>query len=100
MGKATKRQAGKKQIRKLSPHQNAKVLSVLMAVAVVPFMVPTFAVSLLFMPPGGRPDFPAYYFAVIPLLDLVVGYLTVFFGCWLYNLSFRWLGGVEFEFRK
>jgi hypothetical protein len=90
------------QIARFSPHQNAKVFAVLMALASLLFAVPMFFV-FLYMPPGldarGNPldQPPAAVAFLFPLIYLVMGYVMVAFGCWLYNFMFKYLGGIEYE---
>ena len=90
------------QVSRLSPHQNGKVFGVLMAIATLIFAVPMFFM-LLYMPVGvdaqGNPIEapPAWLVILFPLLYLVMGYVMVAIGCWLYNLMFRYIGGIEFE---
>jgi hypothetical protein len=93
------------QISHLSPHQNAKVFAVLMALASLLFAVPMFFV-FLYMPPGidarGNPVNlpPAAIAFLFPLMYLVMGYVMVVVGCWFYNFMFRYLGGIEYEARE
>lgn len=90
------------QIARLSPHQNAKVFAVLMALASLIFAVPMF-IAFLYIPPGidaaGNPinPPPAVIVLLFPLLYLVMGYVMVAVGCWFYNFMFKYLGGVEYE---
>lgn len=92
------------RITRFSPHQNAKVFAVLMALGSLSFAVPVFFV-FLYMPPGvdarGNPvnPPPAAAALLFPVLYLVMGYMTVAVGCWLYNFMFRYLGGIEYETR-
>lgn len=93
------------QISRLSPHQNGKVFGVLMGIATLVFSVPMFFV-LLNMPPGmdmhgnpvGAP--PGWLAIFFPVAYLVMGYIMVVLGCALYNLMFRFIGGIEFETRE
>ena len=93
------------QVARLSPHQNAKVFAVLMAIATLVFAVPMFFV-FLYMPPGvdarGNPINapPAWVVLLFPLFYLVVGYTMVAIGCWFYNVMFKLIGGIEYETRE
>ena len=44
--------------------------------------------------------FPYVVFFFMPLFYLIFTYLFVAFGCWLYNICFRFLGGFEIEFQE
>ena len=89
----------KQQIARLSPHQNGKVIAVLMAVISLIFVLPVFLVFSLapmvdahgnkFAPPG-------FVFLLFPLMYLVVGYVSVTIGCVVYNAVFKHVGGIEF----
>lgn len=93
------------QIARLSPHQNAKVFGVLMALASLLFAVPMFFV-LLYVSPGVDAHGnlivppPAFVVLLFPLMYFVVGYVMVALGCWFYNIMFRFLGGIEYETRE
>jgi hypothetical protein len=96
----------KMQIARFSPHQNAKVVAVLMALSSLLFVVPTFIVFLL-MPPTGLDSHgnpvdtpPAAMMLLFPFIYLVMTYVVVVVGCWLYNLLFKYLGGIEYEARE
>lgn len=94
----------KVQISRFTPHQNAKIFSILMAVTSLLFMVPMFIV-LSVIPPGvdaqGNPmqPPPAFLAFVFPVAYLVMGYIMVVIGCWLYNLVAKYVGGIEYEAR-
>lgn len=92
----------KKQIKRLSPHQNAKVFSILMAVAVIPFLIPMFLMVIFGPQPvdaQGNPidGFPRFIFILFPLFYLVFGYISVAIGCAIYNFLAKRIGGFEFE---
>lgn len=93
------------QIARFSPHQNAKVLAVLMAVGSLFFAVPMF-IAFSFMPSGvdarGNPVAPPSPFLTLlfPLFYLVVGYVMVAIACWLYNFIAQYVGGIEYEVRE
>lgn len=83
------------QIVRLSPHQNAKVFAVLMAVCSLVFVVPMFLLFSAYAPVGERP--PMTMMLVMPLFYLVLMYVTVLVGCAIYNLLYRLVGGIEFD---
>ena len=91
----------KKQIKRFSPHQNAKVFAVLMAVGCLPMFLPMMAISFFAMPAedaqGNAVNFPYMIFLVFPFLYLVFGYISIVIGCWLYNIFFKVIGGIECE---
>lgn len=92
----------KTQISRLSPHQNGKVFGVLTALVSLLFVVPM-AVMFSFTPAGvdahGDPvsQPSALFFLLFPLAYLVMGYIMTAVGCALYNLMFRYIGGIEYE---
>ena len=92
------------QISRFSPHQNAKVIAILMALSSLAFVVPMF-IAFSFIAPGvdarGNPmePPPAFLALVFPILYLIMGYIMVAIGCWLYNLIVRYVGGIEYEVR-
>lgn len=94
----------KVQISRLSPHQNAKVFGVLMALGSLLFVVPM-ALMFSFIPPGvdshGNPITPppAAIFLIFPIAYLVLGYIMTAVGCALYNFMFKYIGGIEYELR-
>lgn len=85
----------KQQIARFSPHQNAKVAAVLMAVTSLLFIVPFVLVFSFVLPAQGRP--PLLMFLIMPVMYLVIGYIAVALSCLIYNLLARYTGGIEFE---
>ncbi|ARM85752.1 hypothetical protein [Marinobacter salarius] len=90
----------KKQIKRLSPHQNGKVFGVLMAVATLPIFLPMILMMNLagpsVGPDGNTVGFPTFVFFIFPLLYLIFGYISVVIGCFFYNILNRFIGGFEF----
>ena len=87
----------KKQIQRLSPHQNGKVFGVLMALSSLVFLIPmTLAFSLMPMQNSHNGP-PMFIFLLFPILYLVMGYVMVAVGCIIYNFAFKYLGGIEYE---
>ena len=93
----------KRQIRRLSAHQNGKVFGILSAVASLFFFVPMFVIMLFAAPTvnqhGSPVAFSPFPFILFPVLYLVFGYAMTAVGCILYNLLFRYIGGIEYEAR-
>jgi hypothetical protein len=90
----------KKQIKRVSPHQNAKVFAILMAVSSLFFVVPMLAGTYFAAPPVDQQNnsmFQKYFFTAFPLLYLIFGYLTTLIGCTIYNYMFKFIGGFEYE---
>jgi len=86
----------KQQVSRLSPHQNGKVFGVLMAVSSLVVIVPFFLIFSATVPAGvGGP--PAFMILIMPIMYLVVGYLSVAIGCAVYNFMFKYIGGIEYE---
>lgn len=88
----------KQQISRLSPHQNGKVFSILMAVGSLVFMVPFMLFAFASAPANARP--PLLFLLGMPVLYLVMGYVSVAIGCAVYNGLYRHIGGIEFEARS
>jgi hypothetical protein len=91
----------KKQISRLSPHQNGKVFGVLMAITSLVFVVPM-SIAMFFAAPAvdqhGNPvNFPKFIFLIFPILYLVVGYVGTAIWSAIYNLLFKYIGGFEFN---
>lgn len=85
----------KHQIARFSPHQNAKVFAVLMAVGSLVFLVPFMLLTIGMAPQGAAP--PWAFVIALPLIYLVFGYLSVALACWIYNVMYPHIGGIEFE---
>ena len=85
----------KNQIERFSPHQNGKVVAVLMALTSLVFVIPFMLLASLASPRGAGP--PMVFVVLLPLFYLVLGYLSVAAGCWFYNLMYKYVGGIEFE---
>ena len=91
----------KVQIRRLSPHQNGKVVAVLMGVVSLPLFV-LMALLMWFGGPqvsqhGTALAFPIFMFVVLPFFYLIFAYITVAIVCAIYNFLFNFIGGFEFD---
>jgi hypothetical protein len=92
----------KKQIKRLSPHQNGKVFGVLMGLSSLVFVIPMFiGASLMPMPAGPHGDAmmmpPTFMVLLFPLLYLVMGYIMTAIACVVYNFAYKYIGGIEYE---
>lgn len=89
----------KKQVKRLSPHQNGKVFGVLMAVATLPMFIPMMLMMLFAMPAmdGNDTSFPGFMFILFPILYLIFGYVSVAIMCVFYNFLQKHIGGFEYE---
>lgn len=90
------------RIERLSPHQNAKVVGVLMALGSLLLAIPMFLIFLLIPMPAdvyGTPAPPAFMFLLFPFLYLAMGYIVTAVLCLLYNFVCRYIGGIEYEAR-
>ncbi|GMR04096.1 MAG: hypothetical protein BMS9Abin22_635 [Gammaproteobacteria bacterium] len=91
----------KKQIKRLSPHQNGKIFGVLMAVASLVFVVPISLVMFFATPAvdqyGNPVAFPKFLVILFPILYFLFGYVATAIGSAIYNFLFKYIGGFEFE---
>ena len=85
----------KKQISRLSPHQNGKVFGILLAIASLPMFIPF--VGMSFLQPEMSTGFPIGFIFLFSILYLVFGYLSVAIVCLVYNVLVKYIGGFEFE---
>lgn len=85
------------QIKRFSPHQNAKVCAVLMAVSSLIFVVPFFLMTSMMAVPEGQKGPPSFIFLLFPIMYLVMGYIMIVIGSALYNLLTKYIGGIEYE---
>lgn len=91
----------RRQIRRLSPHQNAKVIAVLTALGSLLFVIPMFILFTV-VGVGDNPQAKAHgpsshFMLLFPIFYLILGYPSVLVSCWMYNTMFKWLGGIEFD---
>lgn len=88
----------KKQIKRLSPHQNGKVIAVISALSSLPFFLIMFLMMQMMPTPAGSDIFPSYgMLFIMPIIHFIFGYIFVALGCVFYNLVARFVGGLEYE---
>jgi hypothetical protein len=81
----------RKQIIRVSPLQNAKVMAALYFIMSIPFVLIMFAMPT----PEGAP-MPWWTFIVMPLAYLLIGFVFSLIGAWIYNLVAARVGGFEY----
>ena len=86
-----------RRIQRFTPHQNAKVVAVLTGAVSVLFVAPLMVFMFLSVPRATAP--PAFLVLLLPLGYAVMSYLFVVAGCALYNVLYKYIGGIEFEER-
>lgn len=84
----------KKQIRRISLMQTAKVIAALSFLVSLPFLL-LMAVQMVAMP-SRRPPFFGGFMLILPFFYAFFGFLVTLFGAWVYNLLAKRIGGVEF----
>jgi hypothetical protein len=90
----------KTRIKRLSPHQNGKVFGVLMTIPSLIIFFPIFIIGSLAAPDVQGGMLIGMFFGmmlIIPIMYLIIGYITAVIGCWFYNLAAKLTGGIEFE---
>ncbi len=88
----------KLQVKRLSPHQTAKVSAVMMAVISLIFLLPFGLFAAAFAPSGAeRAGMGVGFLIAAPLIYLVIGYVMTVISCALYNFVSKLVGGIEYE---
>ncbi len=85
----------KQQIARFSPHQNGKVMAVMMAVLSLIFVLPFALIGSFFDAGEGR--FSIWMVVLLPVFYLVATYVAWVIGCALYNVLVPLVGGFEYE---
>jgi uncharacterized membrane protein len=92
-----------KRIKSFSPHKTALTLSIMMAVASLPFIL-FMAIMTSVMPMtdehGNEMEnqFPmGFALLVLPIIYFVMGYIFTAIVAWFYNLIAKYTGGIRLE---
>ena len=85
----------KQQVVRFSPHQNGKVMAVLMTIFSLIFIVPFVLFGALFGAGGAGASL--WMIVVMPIVYLVFTYVTFAIGCAVYNALVPLIGGFEYE---
>lgn len=86
-----------KTIKRIAPLQLGKLLAVMYALFSV-ILVPLMLVGTLFSPEGKGPG--VVLSIVMPILYIVGGFIGGVIGAFAYNVSAKWVGGIELEFEE
>jgi len=85
----------KQQVARFSPHQNGKVMAVMMAVTSLIFFLPFALIGSMF---GYGPMRGSIWMILaVPIFYLVFTYISIAIACALYNVLVPFIGGLEFE---
>lgn len=89
----------KHQIKRLSPHQNAKVSAVMLAIVSLVFIAPFALIAAAVSPSGSGMGMGmgVGLLIALPLVYLVMGYVMTVVSCALYNFVSKLVGGIEYE---
>jgi hypothetical protein len=85
----------KQQVARFSPHQNGKVMAVMMALISLIFLLPFMLIGSMFGLGAGRGSL--WMLIALPVFYLVFTYVTFAIGCAIYNALVPFIGGFEYE---
>lgn len=86
----------KRRIRKISPHQTAKVFAVLYLIMGLIFAVVAYALKSLVPVVGEQgAQMSTAFILLMPILYAVIGYVSTAVACGVYNMVSGWVGGIE-----
>ncbi len=96
----------KKRIMRVTPFQAAKVTAVIQFLVSLPFVVVLGAAFMAAHAPHSSgdarhasaplPHLPVIVLVIIPFAYLIVGFIIGALGAWLYNITVRFTGGIEY----
>ncbi|TKB44538.1 hypothetical protein [Thalassotalea mangrovi] len=89
----------KRRITRMSIHQYALMSGALMAVAILPVLIP-FMLFSIWAPDLENPDmagFNGWALLVLPVIYFIFTYISVAVMCIIYNLLAPLIGGFEFD---
>ncbi|TLU61681.1 hypothetical protein FE810_14335 [Thalassotalea litorea] len=91
----------KRRITRLSIHQNALMAGILMATAMLPFLIPMILLSNMAPEVANQshamPGFSGWALLILPLIYFVFTYISAAIMCFIYNLLSPMIGGFEVE---
>jgi hypothetical protein len=86
-----------KRIKRIAPVQLGKLLAVIYALFSLIF-VPIFLIISLSSPQGKGPGL--LFSIIMPVIYIIFGFVGGVIGAFIYNLSAKWVGGIEIEFEE
>jgi hypothetical protein len=84
----------RKRIARIAPLQLGKVSAVFYAIFSIPFALIMGIAGAMSSSPSGM---SLGFVILIPVFYIVVGFLFMALGAWLYNVITKWTGGIEYE---
>jgi hypothetical protein len=86
-----------KRLTRIAPWQAGKLLAIVYFLFSLILMIPFYLLMQLAPPPppGSAPKFASSMVFIFPFLYGMGGLILVPLFCWLYNLSARFVGGLE-----
>jgi energy-converting hydrogenase Eha subunit E len=89
-----------KKIKKIGIYQTSKVSAVIYFIISGIFLIP-FGIISHTIGDNNTEAFTiggSYIFFTFPFLYAIIGFIMTAIGCFVYNLTVRWTGGIELEF--
>ncbi len=85
------------RIKRIAPVQFGKILAVIYALFSVVF-IPFIVLASFFAPEGEGPGL--LFGMAMPIIYIIMGFIGGVIGAFIYNVSAKWVGGVEIEFEE
>jgi hypothetical protein len=84
-----------KQLTHIAPWQAGKLFAFIYFVLSVFFVIPMALISSMVPSNAPGPHFGIGFFIAMPFVYAICGLIFVPFGCWIYNLAAKFVGGLE-----
>lgn len=87
-----------KRIRKFGVYQTAKVVAILYFLITAVFMIPFGLMASIFGDNfAGFPFSGGLIYILAPFLYGIIAFFITTIGCLIYNLTVKWIGGIEVD---
>jgi hypothetical protein len=93
----------KSQLIRISPLQTAKVSAILYFIMGALFAIPSGLFMMLSVPPEGAEQggsFGIWMMIAMPFMYAIMGFILIPICCWVYNITAKWVGGIEFTLQE